>query len=279
MYEGFCKEHYIHFGLGQYMENQQILLICSADSDYHNSVNIDYCLSLVGQDKNNCISSANYFENIFDNSSKTHNFLFLNKNSKSHRKQLIKDFTDRKLLKDALWSDLSSGITISDSNAVDFFLPSSRQKAISLLGHEPPWPDGVLFPDLYIKTYFSVVTETFFDNPNIFITEKTYKPIMMGHPFIIASSAGFYQKLHDLGYKTFDGLIDESFDKIPDNDKRLLAIADAVENIANSDLALFLKNARPICEHNREHFFKEFGLYPLTTYNKLATFIKNICPN
>jgi hypothetical protein len=234
----------------------------------------------VGQDKNNSISSANYFENIFDNSSKTHNFLFLNNNSsRSHRKQLIKDFTDRKLLKDALWSDLWSGITISDSNAVDFFTPHGRKQVIDLVGYEPSWPHGWLFPDLYTKTYFSVVTETFFERPNIFITEKTYKVLMMGHPFIIASSAGFYQKLHDLGYKTFDGLIDESFDKIPDSGTRLLAIADAVENLVNSDLDLFLKNARPICQHNREHYFKELGLYPLTTHNKLATFIKNICPN
>jgi hypothetical protein len=277
--EGIHTTFFSDLGLDQYLETQQVSIITSSDSDYYNSVNIDNFLSLVGENKVNWAVSANHFENVFDKSLKTHNFLFLNKVNRSHRKQLIDWFKTQGLLEHALWSDISAGITIADNHAVDFFTPDGRKQIIDLIGHEPSWPDGWLFPDLYTKTYFSIVTETFFEHPNIFITEKTYKPMMMGHPFIIASSAGFYQKLNDRGYKTFDGLIDESFDKIRDNDKRLLAIADAVADLVNSDLDLFLKNARPICEHNREHFFKEFGLYPLTTYNKLATFIKNICPN
>jgi hypothetical protein len=48
----------------------------------------------------------------------------------------------------------------------------------------------------------------------IFIpSEKVLRPMMLKQPFIVYSSQYFYKNLHKLGFKTFDSLWDESWDK------------------------------------------------------------------
>ena len=54
------------------------------------------------------------------------------------------------------------------------------------------------------------------DKGTIFISEKTWKPIMVGHPFIMVGNKNNLKFLKDLGYKTFDKWIDESYDDIED---------------------------------------------------------------
>ena len=56
-----------------------------------------------------------------------------------------------------------------------------------------------------------------------------------------------------LGYKTFDGIIDESYDTELDDGNRMLKIVDEVHrlcNLSESELDHFLAEARVICEHN-----------------------------
>ena len=77
---------------------------------------------------------------------------------------------------------------------------------------------------LYDNTYFSIITETCFGISEGGITEKTYKTFYYRHPFVMVSSSGTLAILHELGFKTFNGLIDESYDDIKDDDKRMNAI-------------------------------------------------------
>ena len=71
--------------------------------------------------------------------------------------------------------------------------------------------------EIYDSTSVSYVCETH-DNisyPNVtstFITEKTYRPIINRHPFVIQSTAGFLENLHKKGFITFSKYIDESYD-------------------------------------------------------------------
>jgi hypothetical protein len=46
-----------------------------------------------------------------------------------------------------------------------------------------------------------------------FRTEKTYRPIINRHPFVIQATSGFLESLHAKGFKTFSNFIDESYDK------------------------------------------------------------------
>ena len=74
------------------------------------------------------------------------------------------------------------------------------------------------------RASFNIVSETVFDYPDPFFTEKTAQSLMSKRPFIMIGPCGNMQHLRDRGFKTFHTIIDESYDKIEDPNKRLEAI-------------------------------------------------------
>jgi hypothetical protein len=114
------------------------------------------------------------------------------------------------------------------------------------------WTPNHIVPAQYTDSYFSLVTESMIDH--VFLTEKTWKPILAGHPFVLLGAYGTYAKLHDMGFKTFDKWIDESFDVIEDNDQRINAVADSVLKLLQTDLKKFLTESESICRYNQQHY-------------------------
>ena len=105
----------------------------------------------------------------------------------------------------------------------------------------------------YEDTFFSVVNETTYHEGIPFLSEKIFKVIAMGHPFILSSAPNTLQYLHKLGYKTFDPIIDESYDAIESNKERMVAIVDQIEKLCKMDkqqTAAFISKIRPIVQHN-----------------------------
>lgn len=114
----------------------------------------------------------------------------------------------------------------------------------------------------YFKdTYFTLVTETYYNSGDIrFLTEKLYKPIMHKHPFILISTPYCLQLLNEQGYKTFNGIIDESYDTELDDCKRFEKIIAEVERLCNlneTQLNDFVEKCLPIVEHNYKNFFEK----------------------
>ena len=131
-----------------------------------------------------------------------------------------------------------------------------------------------IVPKQYEDTYFSVVTETLTDR--LFCTEKTWKPLLAGHPFIFLSAPGHYKKLHQMGFKTFGKWIDESFDDEPDLDKRIKMIADQIEILCALDKQKFLKEVEPICRHNQDHILSYRYTHFKTIHDRLGTFFTDV---
>jgi hypothetical protein len=125
-----------------------------------------------------------------------------------------------------------------------------RQNYERLFGQD--WGEIYLDPAPYLATYFSLVTETTFDYMHSFRTEKIAKPLAIGHPWIAVASAGFYRDLKKLGFKTFDHLLDESFDSIDNPQDRIVRIAEIVEDLCQQDLVSFISAADSVCQHNRQ---------------------------
>jgi len=116
------------------------------------------------------------------------------------------------------------------------------------------WGEIYLEPRPYIDTYFSLVTETVCAESTIsFRTEKIAKPLAIGHPFIVASTPGFYRDLRNLGFQTFGHLIDESFDLIDHAQSRMDRIIEVVADLCDQDLDDFLIACEPICKYNQQH--------------------------
>jgi hypothetical protein len=134
---------------------------------------------------------------------------------------------------------------------IDNFACNKQFVKYALFNNE--WGEIYLNPAAYIDTYFSVVTETVFDYPYSFRTEKIWKPVAMGHPFIAVANLGYYRDLHNLGFKTFGHLIDETFDLIENSQDRVTRIATVVEDLCRQDLTQFLAAAEDICKYNQQH--------------------------
>ena len=103
-----------------------------------------------------------------------------------------------------------------------------------------------------------LVTETVATGRRHHLTEKTFKPICLGMPFVLVSTAGSLKYLRSYGFKTFDSIWDESYDSETDDKKRLIMIADLLkqlDQLDSNESQLLFKKAIPIIEHNYNHFY------------------------
>tara|TARA_B110000211_G_C13992543_1_gene514668 strand:- start:60 stop:1175 length:1116 start_codon:yes stop_codon:yes gene_type:complete len=78
------------------------------------------------------------------------------------------------------------------------------------------------------KAAFNITSETVFEHPYVHPTEKTTQALLSKRPFIMIGPCGSLQHLRDRGFKTFHSIINESYDKIEDPNKRLEAVMQLV---------------------------------------------------
>jgi hypothetical protein len=105
---------------------------------------------------------------------------------------------------------------------------------------------------IYNQTAYSVVAETNYDNHYSFCTEKIVKPILAERLFIVFSGQHYLRNLRSLGFKTFDGIIDESYDSIEDNNLRFKSACEQITYLINQPQDKILEQIRPITEHNKQ---------------------------
>lgn len=146
------------------------------------------------------------------------------------------------------------------------------------------------------STDINIITETFRYYKSIkdtdihyktlfFITEKTYRTIMMKQPFILFSNPYALRYLRDSGYKTFSPFINESYDIIENLADRQNAIINEVQRLYNMEEAEFkevMDNCKVIAEHNYNHLMeRESNKYHNTiwTNNKFKPYLREIDRN
>jgi hypothetical protein len=66
----------------------------------------------------------------------------------------------------------------------------------------------------YKKIAIDIVTESVFDYPYPYVSEKTLRPIACKRMFIIMGPKNILKLLHDKGFETFSDFLDESYDDI-----------------------------------------------------------------
>lgn len=228
----------------------------------------------------NCKKYLEY-EIPYTGTKKTRKFLSFNKVDRQHRIGLFNELLKLDLVKDSYYSfdieqsslnilrnDIkqryNSILQIQDSLPLVLNRNATRDNPVDIRNEDLKYFD---------ESYFSVITETlFYDMLNvnrdylyinaaeifgIFPSEKIFKCIALGHPFIIASTQGYLQGLRSRGYQTFSPFIDESYDNIADDHIRLEAIVSEVNRLcclSDRELDQFVNNVKPILEHNRKHY-------------------------
>ena len=269
--------------LEELVNSKQMLLISGAPVDpaWGCLVHEHFLPSILDYDEN--IQAQQRTDEIFAKDQKPYTFLFLNGRARPHRKYLYERLKRTGALDQALWTMLDSKPTVvryykfmeNDINvmatpsplqrlpdhyeveryrAPEFgpIIPDNAFLKQELFRRE--WGEIYLEPAPYIDTYFSLITETICaESPYSFRTEKIAKPLAMGHPFIVASNAGFYRDLHNLGFQTFGHVIDETFDQIENAQARLDRIVEIVTDLSHQDLAAFVKECYNTCKYNQQH--------------------------
>jgi hypothetical protein len=202
-------------------------------------------------------------------------FLFLNGRLRPHRKYLIDHLRAQGLLTHALWTNLSSRVEMAFTSQLDtgktepirllppeYEIERARERLTpdlytdgGFIKHKlfnNTWGDAIVNPRCYSDSWFSLVTETIFDYPHTFRTEKIWKPILMAHPFVVAANRGYLRDLRDAGFQTFHSLIDEGYDQIDCPQARIERIIDTVRGISESGAAEFWDASRDICKYNQQ---------------------------
>lgn len=281
------KQHMHQLGYTDLCLQGKILLLGGGDmeSDYHYLAYDNFLPKVFDYSENT--SASKYIDDIFSKIDKPYKFLFFNGRSRPARQYLLHAFQHQGLLDHALWTNLQSragtphkiiNLPVDGRDLMLEPFPVKRLDARYELERyrenldrevveeyaKPQlfqrngaveWGDIYIHPDPYIDTYFSVITETVFTYPYSFRTEKLWKPVAMGHPFIVVANQGYYRDLHNLGFRTFGHVIDESFDAIENNLERLQRINDVVRHLCSQDLGTFLAATQEVCEHNQAHLW------------------------
>ena len=124
---------------------------------------------------------------------------------------------------------------------------------------------------------FYVVTETVYFNRRLHLTEKSFKPIALEMPFILVAPAGSLEYMRSYGFKTFNGIIDESYDTEVDDLIRLEKIAKLlsdIDKLSIKEKQEIHKQCLPIVEHNYNHFY--FGGFEEILWKELTNMLNEL---
>ena len=122
------------------------------------------------------------------------------------------------------------------------------------------------------------MTETVATGRRHHLTEKTFKPIALGMPFVIVGTRGSLEYLRSYGFKTFGDIWDESYDSAED-DVRITRIAELLKSLdtlstqAKQDL---FDAAQEVIEHNWNHFYN--GGFEAVLWTELNEMLAQIDP-
>lgn len=141
-----------------------------------------------------------------------------------------------------------------DGDTGNFFILRSPDKAPKRGKNRAVSRYSVVPWDIYNQSYYSVVAETSDHNIYTQFTEKTAKPIIGRRLFVAFCGYRFLYNLRRLGFKTFDGIIDESYDQIEVTEERWAAALNTLKSLSLCDPKEIYHKTEKIRIHNYKHF-------------------------
>lgn len=198
-------------------------------------------------------------------------FTALNRFHKWWRATIMADLTLCRPLLDrhSYWSynNVDMGDCYQDNPMQLDCFPGLSQHLDQFLKHAPYTCDELtteehnqhwnLVPEHYDNSYCNLVFETFFDadgSGGAFISEKCFKPIRHAQPFLIFGTPHTLRTLRKLGYRTFDHLLDNSYDELLDNTQRYVKLRSSLDQLNQQDLHQWYIRCREDIVHNQELF-------------------------
>jgi len=142
--------------------------------------------------------------------------------------------------------------------------------------------------DLYSNALLSFVTESEFNQQGSFITEKTYKALLSGHPVITLNGSGAVQSMRDFGFRTDWTMINNWYDDIQDHTHRFKAAHQELLrwcNLTREEQLEHLYKSRDVLKHNKDRVVELsrndestnfYSNYAIETYNRLRQVVEDV---
>jgi len=164
------------------------------------------------------------------------------------------------------WPDIES--VLSSMDLPKFFTGEDTQKMSSC------WLDQF---DLCAESMIYHVSETVFFGRRQHLTEKTFKPIALGMPFVLGAPHGSLAYLRQYGFKTFDTIWSEEYDTVQDDNSRLgrlMNLLGKLDQQTEQEKNNMFQKCIPIIEHNWNHFYG--GGFEKILWAELNTMLHNL---
>lgn len=99
------------------------------------------------------------------------------------------------------------------------------------------------------------------------IPNDFYISIVTKRPFLIVSNfPNYLDTIRELGYKTFDRVLDESYDQEPNLQKRVEMVMDEMDKLSATNLKVLLEDCSDIFNHNLKVFMTKRTSQPFVDY-------------
>jgi hypothetical protein len=214
---------------------------------------------------------------------RTYEFVALSRTHKWWRASVMADLQQSSMLDRSMWS-YNTNLILGDSpgdNPIEQLpgidIPAFMRQGpytCDTLDAEQHNDHSLTVNEHYTNAYFNLVLETHFDadgSGGTFLTEKTFKPIKNGQPFVLVAPPGSLQCLRDLGYRTFDSVLDNSYDLEINNTQRWLKIKHALKQIQQDPHGYFLRCWDDM-QHNQQLFLANKSQRLNTLFTKLQSY-------
>jgi hypothetical protein len=136
------------------------------------------------------------------------------------------------------------------------------------------WLDQI---DLTTESMIYHVSETVYFGRRHHLTEKTFKPIAIGMPFVLSAPAHSLTYLRNYGFKTFGDIWDESYDSEEDDYIRnecLVSLLYKLDKLTAKEKQQMFEKCIPIIEHNWNHFYN--GGFEKVLWAELIEMLNNL---
>jgi hypothetical protein len=208
---------------------------------------------------------------------KKFDYLYINLNNKSryHRCLMMEKLCENNLMSYGLnsWNKLSNEYygAISDLyityGSFNFKCWEERVINIDNYGIDKTIVDEYTKELIQPNALFALVTETY--HRTNFITEKTFRPILLEQPFIVLGGKNQNYELLNLGFELYDEVFDYSFDLEDSLEKRVDGVINNLLRLKNQDYYEIYETLLPKIKRNKKRMVE---LYYNDTFNPYLKF-------
>lgn len=259
------QEHLYHSRIGTLLPKNCFFLISA------NSAADQIPAAVYFSDHEFFFRHINRKQRVLDNSiDQVYDFTVLNRTHKWWRASIMSDLLHHSILEHSQWSYNTNCIINEnyDDNPIEVDTDYTWRERMHKFVSEGPYvcdeftvqtqnDHHWVNTDLYSKSYFHIVVETHFDadqSGGTFITEKTWKPIKFGQPFVVVGPAGTLSVLRTAGYRVFDDVLDNTYDTIQNNTDRWIAIRNLLISMRKTKIAILARQCADDIKHNQQMF-------------------------